>query len=249
MVTFVGLLNALLSILFPLWPWEPFFVMPFVLEFFKCKGQIGNCILFVTAFGAVFCLAHGAGALQAVDTFFYGGPGICVPALPGAPNDIDTGAMCKMMAIHIFMMLAMGLFFTTIVLNSARRVPAGNLEAVYYSRAALFFIVGGVSQDIPYWAVCLQYPERFWEFMSAKGVCAARMRWPRRQRRGDRWLRWRRRRALTARRARLPGFYSNRGITPGFTEFFAPIIWIVYGLFSYGKLMSLVDGKGGSAMY
>ena len=173
MVTLVGLLNLLLSILFPLWPWEPFIIMPFVLEFFKCKGKTDNCILFVTIFAAVFCLAHGAGVLQAIDTFFYGGKGICVPALPGAPDDIDTGAMCNMMAIHIFMMLAMGVFFTVLI-ATGRLLPKGNLEAVYYSRAALFFVVGGVSQDIPYWAVCLQYPERFMEFMTMDGFYSAR---------------------------------------------------------------------------
>jgi len=210
MVAVVGLLNALLSILFPLWPWEPFFVMPFVFECLK-PNHLHNVILFLTAFAAVFCFAHGAGAIQAVDTLFYGGEGICVPALPGAPADLDTTSMCQMMAVHIFMMLAMGLFFTTLVLNPARRVPkAANLEAVYYSRAALFFVIGGVSQDIPYFAVCLQYPERFVEFMTADG------------------------------------FYSKRWITPGFTEFTAPIVWIVYGLYAYAKLMSLVD-KGATA--
>jgi len=179
--------------------------MPFVLEYFKSKGKLGNCILFVTIFGAVFCFAHGAGFLQAVDTIAYGGPGICVPALPGAPKDIDTKAMCDMMAIHIFLMLAMGIFLTTLALNSARRLPKGNLDAVYYSRAALFFLVGGISQDIPYFAVILQYPERFGEFMT------------------------------------MDGFYSARWITPGFTEFGAPIVWIVYGLYSYVKLMSMID--------
>jgi len=91
-------------------------------------------------------------------------------------------------------------------------VPKANLEAVYYSRAALFFLIGGVSQDIPYWAVCLQYPERFVEFMTSDG------------------------------------FYSARWITPGFTEFFAPIIWIVYGLYSYIKLMSMIDAGRAPAM-
>jgi len=210
MVSVVGLLNALLSILFPLWPWEPFFVMPFVFEVLKAKGHISKVILFLTVFAAVFCFAHGGGFLQAVDTFFLGGPGICVPALPGAPKDIDTGAMCKMMAIHIFMMLTMGVFFAILALNPKRRVPASNLDAVYYSRAALFFIVGGVSQDIPYFAVLLEYPSRFGEFMSNTG------------------------------------FYSARSFTPGFTEFFAPIIWIVYGLYAYIKLMSMVD-KGYAA--
>lgn len=71
-------------------------------------------------------------------------------------------------------MLVMGLFFATLALNPARRLPKANLEAVYYSRAALFFVVGGVSQDIPYWAVCLQYPERFFEFMTADGFYSAR---------------------------------------------------------------------------
>jgi len=42
------------------------------------------------------------------------------------------------------------------------------------------------------------------------------------------------------------GFYSKRWITPGFTEFTAPIVWIVYGLYAYAKLMSLVD-KGATA--
>ena len=38
-----------------------------------------------------------------------------------------------------------------------------------------------------------------------------------------------------------------RRITPGFTEFVAPIIWIIYGFYCYAKLMSIVD-KGNSAM-
>lgn len=174
LTTVVGLLNALLSILFPLWPWEPFFVMPFIFECLKPK-YLPGVILFLTAFGAIFCLAHGAGAIQAVDTLFLDGEGICVPALPGAPPDIDTTSMCQMMAIHIFMMLAMGCFFTTLVLNPARRVPMiPDLEATYYSRAALFFIIGGVSQDIPYFAVILQYPERFMEFMTAEGFYSKR---------------------------------------------------------------------------
>ena len=87
-----------------------------------------------------------------------------------------------------------------------QRLPTtANLDTVYYSRAALFFVVGGVSQDIPYWAVCLQYPSRFFEFMEA------------------------------------PGFYSARPFTPGYTEFFAPIVWVLYGLFCYGKLLAMID--------
>jgi len=211
MVGFVGLLNLLLSVLFPLWPWEPFFIMPFVFEYFKYKGELKNIILFLTVFAALFCLAHGAGAIQAVDTFFLGGKGICVPALPGAPSDIDTTSMCQMMAVHIFMMLVMGAYFATLAINPARRVPQKNAEAVYYSRAAMFFIIGGVSQDIPYWAVCLQYPARIGEFLTMKG------------------------------------FYSARWITPGFTEFFAPIIWIVYGLYAFVKLMKIVDGAPGTS--
>ena len=56
----VDLLNLLLSILFPLWPWEPFFVMPFVFEILKCSGKIQGVILFLTIFAALFCFAHGA---------------------------------------------------------------------------------------------------------------------------------------------------------------------------------------------
>jgi len=200
----VGLLNALLAILFPLWPWEPFFVMPFVFEYLKSKGKLEGVVLFLTVFAALFCLAHGGGLIQAIDTFFLGGKGICVPALPGAPSDVDTGLMCKMMAVHIFLMVTMGCYFATLAIDSAKRVPKSNLEAVYYSRSALFFIVGGISQDIPYFAVILQNPSRFGEFMSEVG------------------------------------FYSQRFFTPGFTEFVAPIIWIVYGIYAFTKL----KGKG-----
>jgi hypothetical protein len=174
MLGVVGLLNALLSILFPLWPWEPFIAMPFIFEFLKAKGKLPEVVLFLTVFAALFCGAHGGGLIQAFDTFFLGGPGICVPALPGAPDDIDTNLMCKMMAVHIFMMLAMGGFFAYLAIDPAKRVPKVNLEAVYYSRATLFFIVGGISQDIPYWAVCLQYPERFGEFMTSTGFYSQR---------------------------------------------------------------------------
>ena len=71
-------------------------------------------------------------------------------------------------------MLLMGVFFARIALSPSRRVPVGGLEAVYCSRAALFFVVGGVSQGIPYWAVTFQYPERFEEFMRADGFYSAR---------------------------------------------------------------------------
>lgn len=33
-------------------------------------------------------------------------------------------------------------------------------------------------------------------------------------------------------------------ITPGITEFIAPIVWIVYGLICYGRLMAKIDGEG-----
>jgi len=210
-VTLVGLFNQLLALLFPIWPWEPFIVMPFALEILRAKRKTGLSVGFVTIFAAVFCLAHGVGFVQAIDTVFYGGSGICACALPGAPDDIDTKAMCNMMAIHIFLMLLMGVFFARIALSPSRRVPVGGLEAVYCSRAALFFVVGGVSQGIPYWAVTFQYPERFEEFM------------------------------------RADGFYSARGITPGAVEFVSPLVWIVYGLYSYGELMSLVDSAGNTA--
>lgn len=105
-----------------------------------------------------------------------------------------------------------GVFFTIIALSPGRLVPSGNLEAAYYSRAALFFLVGGISQDIPYFAVVLQYPDRFVEFMT------------------------------------MDGFYSARWITPGFTEFVAPIIWLVYGFFCFAKLMAMVDKGYSQAM-
>ena len=35
---------------------------------------------------------------------------------------------------------------------------------------------------------------------------------------------------------KAPGFYSARSITPGFTEFFAPVIWILYGLYCCTKV-------------
>jgi len=112
------------------------------------------------------------------------------------------------MAIHIFMMLAMGIFFAYLALHPQRRLPNKvNLDGVYYSRAALFFLIGGVSQDIPYFAVVLQYPSRFSEFMTADG------------------------------------FYSARFFTPGATEFTAPIVWILYGLYCFGKLMELIDSS------
>ena len=49
----VGLLNLLLSILFPLWPWEPFLLFPLIFEILRCKGKLKPVILFLTVFAAV----------------------------------------------------------------------------------------------------------------------------------------------------------------------------------------------------
>ena len=146
-------LNILLAILFPLWPWELFMVMPFVLAYYASKNTAAakkNLILFITIFGAVFAgVGHTAGLIQAFQTAF-GGKGICVPALPGAPKDIDTTSMCQMMAVHIFMMCTMGYYFIYLASNPKRRLPDAGLTKCYYSRASLFFVVGGISQIIPY---------------------------------------------------------------------------------------------------
>ena len=207
---FVELLNALLAILFPLWPWELFIVMPFALAYLypralkdsSVKPTCDHLLLFITGFGAVFCgIGHTAGLIQAIQTVF-GGTGICVSALPGAPDDVETGGMCVMMSVHIFLMVIMGYFFLYLMIDPAKRgtgfVPSVK-ESVFYTRCALFFIVGGISQIVPYLAVIAAYPSRFLEFMA------------------------------------MPGFYSQRPFTPGFTEFGEPLIWIGMGFYFIKK--------------
>jgi len=167
----VELLNALLAVLFPLWPWEIFIVMPFVLAYY---GPKRSTILFITIFGAVFCgVGHTAGLIQAIQTVL-GGKGICVSALPGAPSDIDTYWMCQMMAVHIFLMVIMGYHFLFLALSDKKRVPDTGVAKIYYQRCARFFVIGGISQITPYVAVIAQYPERFGEFMAAPGFYSAR---------------------------------------------------------------------------
>lgn len=214
MVGLVGLLNLLLALLFPLWPWEIFIIQPFVMLYLfdkakadsSAKPSVKHMTMFVTGFTGVFCgLGHSAGLIQAIDTVL-GGPGICVSALPGAPPDIDTGLMCQMMAVHIFMMVIMGFYFLYLTFIWYKGSPPKNLESAFYSRGAALFIIGGISQDIPYWAVCLQNPSRFGEFMTMKG------------------------------------FYSQRWITPGFTEFISPFVWIFAGFYYYSKSKTVTGG-------
>jgi len=171
MTAFVDLLNVLLAILFPLWPWEPFIVMPFVLAYY---GPKRNTLLFITIFGAIFCgVGHSAGLIQAFQTTF-GGKGICVSALPGAPVDISTFWMCNMMAVHIYLMVIMGYHFLFLALDPKKRVPEKGAAKIYYQRCARFFVIGGISQIIPYVAVIAEYPERFQSFMVAPGFYSAR---------------------------------------------------------------------------
>ena len=171
MSVFVDFLNTLLAILFPLWPWEIFIVMPFVLAYYGPKRAT---ILFITIFGAVFCgIGHTAGLIQAIQTVS-GGKGICVSALPGAPLDIDTYWMCQMMAVHIFLMVAMGYHFLYVSLDPKKRMPETGAAKTYYLRCGRFFVIGGISQIIPYVAVIAQYPERFDAFMAAPGFYSAR---------------------------------------------------------------------------
>jgi len=167
----VHYLNVLLAVLFPVWPWEPFIIMPFVLAYL---GPKRGTMLFITIFGAVFCgIGHSAGLIQAFRTVL-GGRGICVSALPGAPADIDTYWMCEMMAVHIFLMVLMGYHFLYLALDSKKRVPDRGAGKIYCQRCARFFIIGGISQIVPYVAVLLQYPSRFGAFMTAPGFYSAR---------------------------------------------------------------------------
>lgn len=198
----VDALNVLLAILFPLWPWEIFIVMPFALAYFMSKAikdptaspSKSSLILFITFFGAAFCgVGHTAGLIQAFQTIL-GGKGICVSALPGAPTDIDTTSMCKMMSVHIFLMVTMGYWFIYVSVSPKRRLPEVGMIRAFYRRCALFFVIGGISQIAPYVAVIAEHPSRFGEFMA------------------------------------MTGFYSARWFTPGWVEFVEPIIWICMGL-------------------
>ena len=201
---FIGILNTLLAVLFPFWPWEPFILYPLVLEYFaqKTGGLIESqrqdlatkLVLVVSVFAAVFSgVGHSLGLIQALDTLVLGGDGIC-NALP-AP---DGGHLwCITMSLHIVLMVIMGYYFVYVVVNPERLLPSGaNLTKVFYERAALFFCVGGISQILPYLGQIFLAPPPIGSILPE------------------------------------PGFYSSRSITPGFTEFLEPVVWISYGIYS-----------------
>lgn len=201
---FIGILNALLALLFPFWPWEPFLLYPLVLEFYarqaKHRAEVPRreltqkLVLVVTVFAAVFSgLGHSLGLIQALDTLLLGGDGIC-NALP-AP---DGGHVwCVTMSLHILLMVIMGYYFVYVAASPERLLPGGaNYTKVFYERAALFFVVGGISQILPYLGQMVLDPSRIGSVLSS------------------------------------PGFYSGRSVTPGATEFLEPVVWISYGIYA-----------------
>ena len=204
---FISILNALLAILFPFWPWEPFILYPLVLEYYaKKSGSLSETqgkdltttlVLVVSYFAAVFSgVGHSLGLIQALDTLVLGGDGIC-NALPAPDGD---HLWCITMSLHIVLMVIMGYYFIYIVVSPERLLPAGaSLTKVFYERAALFFVVGGVSQILPYLGQIILEPSSIVSILTE------------------------------------PGFYSSRSITPGFTEFVEPIVWISYGIYSAVK--------------
>ena len=201
---FIGILNTLLAILFPFWPWEPFLLYPLVLEYCAQKSKslveaqskdlTTKLVLVVSYFAAVFSgVGHSLGLIQALDTLLLGGDGIC-NALP-AP---DGGHLwCVTMSLHIVLMVIMGYYFVYVVVSPERLLPGGaNLTKVFYERSALFFCVGGISQILPYLGQIVLAPSTIGSILSE------------------------------------PGFYSSRSITPGLTEFLEPVVWISYGIYS-----------------
>jgi hypothetical protein len=201
---FVGILNTLLAVFFPFWPWEPFILYPLVLEYYaqkagslaesQSKALTTTLVLVVSYFAALFSgVGHSLGLIQALDTLVLGGDGIC-NALP-AP---DGGHLwCVTMSLHIVLMVIMGYYFVYIVVSPERLLPDGvNPTKLFYERAALFFCVGGISQILPYLGQIVLAPSTIGSILSE------------------------------------PGFYSSRSITPGLTEFLEPIVWISYGIYS-----------------
>lgn len=126
---FIWGLNALLSGIFPLIPWEIFFFIPFALEFQVhavlkkpnvSVGGFNHLVLGVTVFAAVYGgLAHPLGILQAFDTFA-GGEGICVvhpPPVTFIPHPFDLyygyekHAWCYALAFHVVSVSVCGWYF------------------------------------------------------------------------------------------------------------------------------------------
>ena len=100
-----------------------------------------------------------------------GEDGIC-NALP-AP---DGGHLwCVTMSLHLAFMLVMGYYFIYIVISPDRLLPPGaNLKALFYSRAFLFFFVGGISQIIPYLGQMAKSPDEIISILTSPGFYSGR---------------------------------------------------------------------------
>ena len=84
---FIWFLNFILAFVFPVIPWEIFFVMPWLMEYLAqraiktpdvAKGKMAHLILFISGFAGFYGgIAHPLGLIQAFESLG-GGDGICI---------------------------------------------------------------------------------------------------------------------------------------------------------------------------
>ena len=86
-----------------------------------------------------------------------------------------------MMALHIVLMVILGYYFIYICLDKNKLLPPeldtapiGEAASVYYWRSFLFFVVGGISQILPYLGEIFTNPGDFWSIMTSPGLYSSR---------------------------------------------------------------------------
>jgi len=143
--------------------------MPWALAYFAEGGRvqlftlkIETLVVFMTYWGAIYGGGVHTLALTAVvGTGFktenlgldgsVPAEGICSALPPPTP-----GPWCVLLMGHVFLMLPMGYFFIYLALAEAKKFGAfltfsgDNPRAAFYERAAFYFIVGGISGNLPY---------------------------------------------------------------------------------------------------
>lgn len=82
-------------------------------------------------------------------------PSLCARSCSALPPP-TPGPWCVLLMAHVFLMLPMGYFFIYLALAEAKKFGAfltfsgDNPRAAFYERAAFYFIVGGISGNLPY---------------------------------------------------------------------------------------------------
>lgn len=173
---FLWFLNLVLSFVFPIIPWELFFLLTWVFAGLAHRavknpsvklGTVSHLILLLSLFAAVYGgLAHPLGLIQAFDSLG-GGEGICVvhpPPMGADPFQLYYGyggaAWCYLLALHVIFVSLVGWVFLYLLIFVDRKKAVGKIpllpspdNSILYGRCALWFFVTGLSQAAPYFGV------------------------------------------------------------------------------------------------